>query len=374
MTATAHPRIGVVMPLAQPRGGAEVALLRFLDGLVPGSKKLLSLCFLEPGPMVEWAKARGYSTTVIETGRLRQLKRWSDSVRSLHRWLLQNQIQIVLSWMAKAHLYVGPAAWWANIPALWWQHAVPARGGLELLVSLIPARRIIASSQAAAQAQRRLSGRRTELVTVYPGVNLERLQEANGTRAGRQALGLPEDALIVGIVARLERCKGIDVLIRAFCELLPEHPNLHLLIVGGLHPLQAEYGAAVQRLPSQLGIQQHVTFSGHQGDVAVWMSEMDIVVSATYGEGFGMAIVEAMALGKAVVATSAGGVPEIVSDGVDGVLVAPGNVARLAGALARLIASPELRVQLGSAARQRALRFSGPRFVAEAMAAIRESL
>jgi glycosyltransferase involved in cell wall biosynthesis len=368
------PRIGVVMPLAQQRGGAEVALLRFLDGLRPELKTTVSLCFLEPGPMAEWANQRGYSTTVMQTGRLRELKKWSDSVRSLYAWIRQDQIGVVLSWMAKAHLYAGPAAWWANVPALWWQHGVPSRGALEQLVGLVPARRIIATSRAVAEAQRRFSGRRTELVTVYPGIDLERLQQAERSRVGRKALGLPSDALIVGIVARLERCKGIDVLMHAYRELLRDERNLHLVVVGGLHPLQPDYATEVQRLPVELGIQRQVTFCGHQSDVAQWMCEMDIVVSATFGEGFGMAIVEAMALGKAVVATRSGGVPEILSDGIDGLLVAPGDVGQLTGALARLVDSSDLRTQLGSAARQRAAHFSAPRFVAEALAAIRKPL
>ena len=85
----------------------------------------------------------------------------------------------------------------------------------------------------------------------------------------------------------------------------------------------------------------------------------------------GMAIVEAMALGKAVVATRSGGVPEILSDGIDGLLVTPGDVGELAGALSRLVKSPDLRSELGGAARRRAGDFSAPRFVAEALAAIR---
>lgn len=365
-------RIGVVMPLAEQRGGAEMALLHFLDGLLPESKALIRLCFLEPGPMVAWASERGYSATVMQTGRLRQLSKWGASVRSLYAWLLQNEVSVVLSWMAKAHLYAGPAAWLASIPSVWWQHGLPTRRSLDMLVSLVPSQRIIACSQAALQAQRRLSGRRADLVTIYPAVDLERLRRAERARPGRQSLGLPEDALVIGIVARLQRWKGIDVLIRAFRELLSEHQKLHLVVVGGTHSLEAEYASEVQRLPQELGLGQHVTFCGHQSDVAKWMCEMDIVVSASFGEPFGMVIVEAMALGKPVVATSLGGPREIVSDGVNGLLVGPGDVAGFARALARLVESQDLRRGLGEAARGRAADFSAPRFVTEVMAAIRQ--
>jgi glycosyltransferase involved in cell wall biosynthesis len=374
VSAAVTSRVGVVMPLAVQRGGAEMALLHFLDGLKPESKSLISLCFLEAGPMVEWARERGYSTAVVPTGRLRELVSWSRAVRALYQWLVQNHIRVVLSWMGKAHLYAGPAAWWANVPALWWQHAVPAPGGIERLVSLVPARRIIASSRAVAEAQRRLSGRKTQLVTVHPGIDLERLQLSDSQRVGRAALGLPSDALVIGIVARMERCKGIEILMHAFSRLLPQHPALHLLIVGGVHPLQPEYAAQVLRLPAELGIEQHVTLCGHQSDVARWMCEMDIVVSTTFGEGFGMVIVEAMALGKAVVATRSGGVPEIVNDGIDGRLVPPGDIAALVRVLSQLIDSPQARRTLGEAAQRRANDFSVPRFVNQVRTAIGEPL
>jgi glycosyltransferase involved in cell wall biosynthesis len=371
LRAQACPRIGVVMPLAQKRGGAEAALQHFLDGLRGQSQAHVSLCFLESGPMVDWAIERGYAATALEAGRLRELPKWSRSVRQLRAWLVQNDIQVVLSWMPKAHLYAGPAAWLARVPALWWQHGLPARRSLDMLVSLVPARRIIGCSHAAVQAQRRLSGRRAELVTVHPGVDLERLERADHSRVGRRALGLPEDALVIGIVARLEPWKGIDVLMHAFAGLLRERRDLHLLVVGGEHPLQAAYAAELQRLPERLGVQQHVTLCGHQSDAAQWMCEMDIVVSASRGEPFGMVIVEAMALGKAVVATRSGGAPEIVSDDVDGLLVAPGDVADLTRVLAELTRCPQLRARLGSAARQRARHFSTARFVTEVLAAVR---
>jgi glycosyltransferase involved in cell wall biosynthesis len=372
MTAGAVVRIGVVMPLAEQRGGAERALVHFLDGLAPGSNALVSLCFLEPGPLVEWARQRGYAVEVMQAGRLRHLSQWGRAVRRVYEWLRRNEIGVVLSWMAKAHLYAGPAAWYARIPALWWQHGVPVRGGLDSLVSFVPAKRILACSQAAVRAQRRLSGRRAELVTVYPGVDLERMHRAEQARVGRRALGLPEDMLVIGIVARLERWKGIDVLLRALAQLLPEYPSVHLVVVGGPHPLEPDYAEEVRRLATELGLREQSTFCGHQDDAPKWMCEMDIVVNASFGEPFGMVIVEAMALGKAVVATDSGGAPEIVTHEVNGLLVAPGQVAGLAQALSRLLASRELRRRLGEAARQRATHFSAPRFVAEVLAAVRE--
>jgi glycosyltransferase involved in cell wall biosynthesis len=366
----AGPRIGVVMPLAEQRGGAEMALLHFLKGLMRESQADIRLCFLEAGPMVEWARQHGYAATVVETGRLRQLVRYSSAVRLLYRWLKRDDISVVLSWMSKAHLYAGPAAWLARIPALWWQHGIPARRGLDMLVSLVPARRILACSKAAVEAQRRLSGTRADVVAVYPGVDLDRLSAAERTRVGRQALGLPREAVVIGIVARLEPWKGVDVVLKGLRELLRRGKRPHLVVIGGPHPLNPQYAVELTRLADKLDLREHVTFCGHQSNVAHWMCEMDIVVSASFGEPFGMVIVEAMGLGKAVIATRSGGPREIVVDEVNGLLVEPGDVAGLVEALSRLADSPELRTRLGESARQRAIQFSAPRFVADVWAAI----
>jgi glycosyltransferase involved in cell wall biosynthesis len=371
VTAGAVARIGVVMPLAEQRGGAEMALLNFLTFIAPEMAAWVRLCFLEAGPMVEWAQQRGYAVTVVRAGRLRQLGSWSRAVRDLYTWMRQNDIGVVLSWMPKAHLYAGPAAWLAGVRAVWWQHGVPARRSIDALVSLVPAQRILACSGAAVAAQRQLSGRRADVVAVYPGVDIERLERSERTRVGREALGIDEQALVIGIVARLERWKGIDVVVRAFAQLSRAHPQLQLLVVGGPHPLQPAYASELQQLPRALGIQR-VTFTGHQSDATKWMCEMDIVVSASFGEPFGMVIVEAMALGKAVVATRAGGPPEIVTDGINGLLVEPGDVSGLVAALSRLIESSALRRQLGAAGRERARRFAAPRFAADVLAAVRQ--
>lgn len=370
MTAGAA-RIGVVMPLGEQRGGAEMALLNFLTFIAPEKVPWLRLCFLESGPLVEWARQRGYAVTVVRAGRLRQLGNWSRAVCALYGWMRQNDIGVVLSWMPKAHLYAGPAAWLAGVRAVWWQHGVPVRRGIDGLVSLVPAQRVLACSRAAVAAQRQLSGRRAEVVTVYPGVDLERLERTEHARVGREALGIDEQAVVIGIVARLERWKGVDIVIRAFAQLARAHPRLQLVVVGGPHPPQPAYAEELQQLPRTLGIQR-VTFTGHQTDASKWMCEMDIVVSASFGEPFGMVIVEAMALGKAVVATRAGGPPEIVTDGVNGLLVEPGDVSGLAAALSRLIESSRLRRQLGAAGRERAQRFAAPRFAADVLAALRQ--
>ncbi len=360
------------MPLAEQRGGAEAALLHFLAGVPLEHRHDVHVCFLESGPMADSAAELGFPTTVIGAGRLRQPVQWARCVRALRSWLQDNGLQIALSWMSKAHLYAGPAALLAGVPAVWWQHGLPANRGVDLLATLIPARRILTCSNAAAAAQRKVWSQRAELRTIYPPIDLLALRLTPSQRAARERLGLPPAKIVIGIVARLQRWKGVHVLLEAARELVRKFDGLQFIVVGGVHALEADYAEQLELHVRELGLTSHVLLAGHQSNPSEWLSAMDIVVSASLGEPFGMVIVEAMALGKPVIATRLAGPLEIVTDGVDGLLVAPGSVPELGAALTRLIDDPRLRERLGAAARARANRYDLPRFVAEVTQSLHE--
>lgn len=158
-------------------------------------------------------------------------------------------------------------------------------------------------------------------------------------------------------------------MLTAVADLVADFPELGVLVVGGEHPLEPEYGPWLRGFARELGLADRVRFTGYQANVAEWMAAMDIVVNASRGEPFGMAIVEAMALGKAVVGPRDGGPLEIVRDGEDGLLVPPGDSVSLAGALRRLLEDPSERARLGREARRRARAFS-PARLAEATATV----
>ena len=366
-------RAGIVMPLAEQRGGAEHALVQFLAGVAPAERHGLHVCYLEEGPLVEWTAAAGFPTILLRSGRLREPSRWLQCIHQLARWLKQNGIRVVVSWMPKAHLYAGPAALLARVPAMWWQHGLPRNRGLDLAVTLLPARRVLTCSRSAARAQQKVFGQRAELLTIYPPVDFERLSRIAPAPGTRERLGLPPGKLIVGIVARLQRWKGVHVLLEAARELVAERPELFFLVVGGAHPLEPTYPASLQRQSRELGLENHLRFAGYQSDAVPWMAAMDIVVNASFGEPFGMVIIEAMALGKPVVATRLDGPTEIISDGVDGLLVAPGSVPELVQSLRRLIDQPQLRAALGQAGRLRAETYAVPRFVGEVTRSLMET-
>ncbi len=150
-------------------------------------------------------------------------------------------------------------------------------------------------------------------------------------------------------VARLHRSKGHAVLIRAIGRLLRNGADVTLRVVGS-----GPERPVLERLVEELGLRQRVSFTGSLAEDAVIdeISRSDVFVLASDAEPLGVAYVEAMALGVPTIGTAAGGVAEIITDGVDGLLIPARNAERLSAAIARLIDDEFLRRRLGKAGRQ----------------------
>ena len=373
MTGEANRRCTIVMPLAEQRGGAESMLLQLLrDGRGLGFD--WRVVFLEDGPMVAECHAAGAPATVVPAGRLRQIHRYAGSVTRIARELRLERPDVVVGWMTKAQLYAGPAARLTGVPEIWCQQGMASsRSWLDRTATALPARGVVAVSAAAGRAQRALRPHRTVEV-VYPGVDLQRFDRGRlpPPADARARLALPAEGRLVGIVARLQRWKGVHVLVEALPQVIRSHPDLHCVVVGGAHELEPDYEASLRRTVAELGLEGRVIFAGRQPDVPLWLQAMDAVVHASSDEPFGLTIVEAMALGKPVVAAAGGGPLEIVRDSVDGLLVTHGDATGLASAIIRLLGDAELAGRLGKAAQQRAREFSSRGYAVRFAAAVRD--
>jgi glycosyltransferase involved in cell wall biosynthesis len=174
----------------------------------------------------------------------------------------------------------------------------------------------------------------------------------------RAELGIPDDALVVAAVTVLRPQKALDVLIEAAGLLAPDFPNLRVLIAG-----RGTERGPLEQLVSERRLNGTVTFVGLRRDVPDLLAATDIAVSSSDFEGSPLSIIEYLSAGKAVVATRVGGVPDIVEDGVHGLLVERRDPPALAGALARLLRDPGLRSEMGERGRERQQR----EFTLEAM-------
>jgi len=315
--------------------------------------------FLEHGPWARELESSGYRVHVLAAGRLREVHRYLATVVRLARIFRRRDPDVILNWSAKTQLYGAPAATLAGMASrvVWWQHDIPARRGIDLVATLLPTRAIGTTSRSAAEAQERLFPRRTTFVvgagTAPPGDG-HRDRDSEGARARAAAFNPPADAVVVGIVGRLQPWKGQDRLLRAHALLRARGVPVHSLIVGGdSYGLSPEYASSLPRLAEHLGITGEVTMTGQVADAGPYIERMDVLVNASDPEPFGIVVLEAMARGVAVVAVDAGGPRELVEHGRTGVLASSGEPGALADALEPLLRSSERRRSLGEAGRAR---------------------
>lgn len=178
--------------------------------------------------------------------------------------------------------------------------------------------------------------------------------------AARKALALSPDAIVIGTVANFTPKKDHATLLRAVGAVVERHPTVRLVLIGA-GPLEGELRARTQAL--ELG--SVVVFAGSRDDVAEILPAFDLFALSSRHEGLPIALLEAMSSGVPPVATAVGGIPEVITDGVDGRLVPAGDPDALMAALTDLLGSPDRRMALAEAARRRAADFDITRAVRE---------
>jgi glycosyltransferase involved in cell wall biosynthesis len=207
------------------------------------------------------------------------------------------------------------------------------------------ARRVVSVTESAkAELVRR--GVAAEKITVIHNGVMDTRCAPDIRAAVRRELKLSREALVIGIASRLEPVKGISYLFSAFERIAPQAPEARLVVVGS-GPLEED----LRQQARTMRLDDRIIFTGLRRDVDRLLEGMDIFALPSLSEQHSMGLLEAMRAGKAIVATEVGGNPESISAGVDGLLVPPADVEALAHALRRLIASDELRIRLGTAAR-----------------------
>ena len=181
----------------------------------------------------------------------------------------------------------------------------------------------------------------TKVEVIYNGVNLEKFSPRATAKEGTRDF-------VIGFCGLFRPEKQLPVLLRAFKQLRTTSRHVRLLLVGdGVEMSEC------RRLTAELDLGEVVEFAGMQADVEPFLQRMDLLVLPSSTEAMPMAVIEAMAMGKPVVASAVGGLCEIIEDGVSGLLVEPGNVEQLVDRLSRLLGDTELRSQFERAARNR---------------------
>lgn len=365
--AASRPRVAFVDHCAEVSGG-EVALVRLIDALGDSVTPLVVLG--ADGPLVAQLENAGAEVTIlpmvptlrdtrketVRAGRL-PLRAVTDSagyVRRLQKVLRRLAPDVVHTNSLKAALYGGIAGRLAGIPVLWHIRdrispdylPVPAVRLVRILSRVVPTAVVVNSLATAATLPSPSS-------VVYDVVDAPA-----DTLPHRDARSAPPPHVVVGMLGRLAPWKGQDVFLRAFADASRRH-DLTARIIGSSMFGEDEYEASLHALVRDLGIEARVDFRGFRPDVWSELAELDLLVHAsTIAEPFGQVVIEGMAAGLPVIASDAGGPSEVVTRGVDGLLVPPGDVTALAEAISALAGDPAQRLRLATAGSATAARFA----------------
>jgi glycosyltransferase involved in cell wall biosynthesis len=277
------------------------------------------------------------------------------SVSRLRRWLVREDIQILHTHLPRDYFIAAAATLGTDVANVGSRHQLHP---ISLPVLKRPFLSRFSAMIAVSRAVRRgllasaiMEPRR--LVTVPNGIEWADV-DGRGLDLRRVA-GVGSEVPVVGFVGRLCPGKGVETLLQAVALLKSRWPRFRLFILGD-GPGVNDYVRSLQNLAKRLDLGDQTRFFGYVDNAAAACAAFDVQVVSSQAEPFGLVTVEAMAQRVPVVATNTGGSPEIVRDGVEGFLVAPGDAAALARRLDCLLDSPGLRREMGRRGRERVRR------------------
>lgn len=319
-------------------GGTEGQILEIADRL-NRERFIVTVCVLKgEGAMASGMRRRGIKVVTLNgTGWMdaRVLLRFFRLVRAerpdvIHSFLpLANYVGMIIGSLLRVPVLVASyraVEPWRSGPEVW----------LNRLVVRLAQAITCCSNAVRSFASETFGGEDSKYVTIYNGIDIERFRDA--AAMGKPRLGLRDGVATIGTVCRLdEPTKGLAVLLKAVAQLtvMKDVPPFQLLVVG-----EGRSAEALCRLREDLALSGIVIFAGLRGDVEQILPLLDLFVLPSLSEGFGIALVEAMAAGCAVVATKVGGISEVVRSARLGILVPAGDSSALAYALADVLKDP----------------------------------
>lgn len=360
-----RPRVLLVDHVSKVMGGAEMNVVDLLGH--PGVREEwhVTVACAPGGPLSRALEPQGwpqrqhlFGSALNElrvVGRrftpLAKLRGWQELQRATNRLkalLAEVRPTVVLSCTNKDHFAAGAAARALGVRTLWWVNDILSAdffGWPVRKVFASRARRLAPTLAAVSEYGRAALVREgvpaASIRTVHNGIPLDRYRR-DGSRPLRRELGVDDHEPLFGVVGRLTPWKGQDVFLRVAHAWAQAGRPGRFVVLGGAFNEDAAFEAHLHGFVRDHGLDGRVHFVPFRSDVVGALSSLDVLVhTSTKPEPFGRVLIEAMAVGVPVVASREGGVPEIVTDGQDGGLVAPGDVAGYVSALRGLVEDPD---------------------------------
>jgi glycosyltransferase involved in cell wall biosynthesis len=341
-------------------GGTENQFLLTASSLDPARFELHVACLQRRGALLERVESLG--CPLVEYP-ITSLYKWStlQQQMKLARYLRWNRIGIVHTYNFYPNVFGIPAAWLAGVPRIvasirdTGAYLNPLQAKAQRIACMM-ADSIVANADAVRSWLESQGHPPEKIRVIRNGVDFSRFAALPGAPRLRREFGLPDGVPIIAVLARLSRVKGIDDFVRAASGVASQFPDARFLVFGDSShtgdPSEATYADELRQLAATLGIAGRLLFAGYRTDVAELLPEITVSVLPSHTEGLPNAILESMAAGVPVVATNVGGVPELIDDGVTGLLVPPRDPRALSSAICRLLGDPALAHGLASAAKR----------------------
>ena len=340
-------------------GGAEVALVNlFANNAELRRRGVVATLGFGNGDLPSRLRAVGAEVVELSPARLRSPLRLVSCLMALRRVVLSYGVRVVVGNGAHPQIFGGWAARLSGVKSVFLVnmiHAVPLRANdpRDILAIRGPCDLMLAISKA---SQETLASLRPGVETrlLYWGTPDTDVRDTDRWSA-RAELGAGPDDVLVGVFGRLQRWKGQDVFVEAASQVARQRTEVRFAVVGGsVFGLEPEFAEALRESSRNLGISDKIVFTGFRSDVGRLMAACDIVCHTTrVAEPLGLVVLEAMSLGRAVIATEGGGPSEIIESDEMGLLVPGGDPAALAEAIASLAREPERRRRMGIRAAER---------------------
>lgn len=326
--------------------GGQQQTLSLLLGLRKRGHDVMLAC---PTGSLLGEKARAEGIEVFEA----PMRREADfaSMYAIYKFIKKERFDVVNVQRPKVHTLAQVASYFAGVPVF-----VVTRRVLFPIKSRVSAKlkyqfgvsKLITVSEGIKKVLIESGVRQDSIVTIYSGTDLERFdpERVHGSKIKKE-FDIPDDAPVVGMVANYSDYRGHEFFIRAVPLVLKEVPGAKFIIAG-----RDTTSLKLTSLAASLGVTENIRFAGFRSDVPDLLSVMDISVNSSLSEGLAGALRESLAMGVPVVATNVGGNPELVKDGINGLLVPPADSESISMAITKLLKDKELKEKMGKAGRE----------------------